>query len=70
MKRGIQVTVPQHAQDRLDELTVLRDAALDAAKSTQARINLLTEETAGQMGQRLPPISTSTRAARTISCGC
>jgi hypothetical protein len=34
MKRGIQVDVPQHAQDRLDELTVLRDAALDAAKST------------------------------------
>jgi hypothetical protein len=53
MKRGIQVEVPQHAQDRLDELTVLRDAALDAAKSTQSRINLLTEETAGQMRQRL-----------------
>jgi hypothetical protein len=53
MKRGIQVDVPQHAQDRLDELTVLRDAALDAAKSTQSRINLLTDETEGAMRQRL-----------------
>jgi hypothetical protein len=53
MKRGIQVEVPQHAQDLLDELTVLRDAALDAAKSTQSRINLLTDETEGAMRQRL-----------------
>jgi hypothetical protein len=53
MKRGIQVEVPQHAQDRLDELTVLRDAALDAAKATQSRINALTEETEGAMRQRL-----------------
>jgi hypothetical protein len=53
MKRGIQVEVPQHAQDRLDELTVLRDAALDAAKSKQSRINLLTDETEGAMRQRL-----------------
>jgi hypothetical protein len=53
MKRGIQVAVPQHAQDRLDELTVLRDAAMDAAKATQSRINALTEETEGQFRQRL-----------------
>jgi hypothetical protein len=53
MKRGIQVDVPQHGQDRLDELTVLRDAALDAAKATQSRINLLTGETEGAMRQRL-----------------
>jgi hypothetical protein len=53
MKRGIQVEVPQSAQDRLDELTVLRDAALDAAKATQSRINLLPEDAEGALRQRL-----------------
>jgi hypothetical protein len=53
MKRGIQVAVPQIAEDRLSELTILRDSALDASKATQSRINALTEETEGQFRQRL-----------------
>jgi hypothetical protein len=39
--RGIQVAVPQQAKDRLDELTLLRDSALEASHSAQRRLNML-----------------------------
>jgi hypothetical protein len=38
--RGVQVALPAAAVSRLDQLTVERDSALDAARSLQQRINL------------------------------
>jgi hypothetical protein len=39
--RGVQVAVPQQAKDRLEELQLLRDSALEASHSAQRRINLI-----------------------------
>jgi hypothetical protein len=38
--RGIQVQIPEQAQQRLDELTIARDLASDQMRALQARINM------------------------------
>jgi hypothetical protein len=38
--RGVQVQIPEQAQQRLDELTIARDLALDQQRALQARINM------------------------------
>src|SRR6516162_9146726 len=38
--RGVQVQIPEQAQQRLDELTIARDLALDQTRALQARINM------------------------------
>jgi hypothetical protein len=53
MMRGIQVTLPPQAQARLDELNLIRDQALDALRSTQARINGLPLDTPAHITERL-----------------
>jgi hypothetical protein len=42
--RGIVVSVPPEAQARLDELSILRDSALDASRACQQRMNMLPDD--------------------------
>jgi hypothetical protein len=49
--RGVQVPVPKQAQDRLSELTMLRDSALEASHSAQRRLNMTDGDS--QMAQKL-----------------
>jgi hypothetical protein len=49
--RGVLVDVPDQASQRLDELTIQRDLALDQTKALQARINML--DGSPQLAERL-----------------
>jgi hypothetical protein len=51
--RGVQVQVPDQAKQRLDELTMQRDLALDQTKALQNRINMLTDGEVNDLRQRL-----------------
>jgi hypothetical protein len=42
--RGIVVELPEQAKARLDELSMLRDSALDASRSCQQRMNMLDDD--------------------------
>jgi hypothetical protein len=53
MHRALTVTLPPEAQARLDQLGLNKDAAYDAGRATQQRLNLLSQDTAGQIHQRL-----------------
>jgi hypothetical protein len=53
MQRGVTVTLPPEAQARLDQLGLNKDAAYDAGRSVQQRMNMLPQDTAGQIHQRL-----------------
>jgi hypothetical protein len=50
--RGVQVQVPDQAKQRLDELNMQRDLALDQTKALQNRLNMLPDD-AGDLRQRL-----------------
>jgi hypothetical protein len=50
--RGVQHELPPEAQARLDQLGLNKDAAYDAGRSVQQRMNML-PDTAGQIHQRL-----------------
>jgi hypothetical protein len=52
MMRGVQVELPDAAKSRLDQLGIMRDEALDAARSAQNRINMLPQD-ATQMQAKL-----------------
>jgi vancomycin resistance protein YoaR len=49
--RGVQVQVPEQAKQRVEELTLARDLALDQTKALQARINML--DGSPQLAERL-----------------
>jgi hypothetical protein len=51
--RGVQVQVPDQAKQRLDELTMQRDLALDQTKALQNRLNMLADGEAGDLRQRV-----------------
>jgi hypothetical protein len=51
--RGVTVTLPEAAKAKLEQLGLDKDAAYDASRSVQQRINLLPADSAGQMHQRL-----------------
>jgi hypothetical protein len=42
--RGVTVELPEQAKARLDELSMLRDSALDASRSCQQRMNMLDDD--------------------------
>jgi hypothetical protein len=42
--RGVQVAVPDQAKQRLEELTMQRDLALDQTKALQNRLNMLPDD--------------------------
>jgi hypothetical protein len=50
--RGVQVQVPDEAKQRLAELNMQRDLALDQTKALQNRLNMLPDD-AGDLRQRL-----------------
>jgi hypothetical protein len=51
--RGIQVQVPDQAKQRLDELTIQRDLAMDQQKALQARINMCDDTSDSLIRDRL-----------------
>jgi hypothetical protein len=51
--RGVQVQVPDEAQQRLAELNMARDSALDLVQATQNRINMLPDGEADDLRKRL-----------------
>jgi hypothetical protein len=61
--RGVQVQVPDAAKQRLDELNMQRDSALDLVHATQNRINMLADGESDDL-RHAPAISKRTREAR------
>jgi hypothetical protein len=53
MIRGVSVSLPAAAEAKLQEFQLTRDAALDAARSAQARLNALPRDADQQMRDRL-----------------
>jgi hypothetical protein len=51
--RGVQVALPAQAQQRLDELTIQRDSALDQMRALQSRINMADGASDGLIRDRL-----------------
>jgi hypothetical protein len=51
--RGVQITLPERAKTKLDELTLQRDLELDASRSSNVRLTALPDDADPRMKERL-----------------